>query len=151
MAKGAPWEDAPDYLVDKRGRVWSTKTNRYLKPALRNGYPFVSIRVGDKQKNVYIHRMVASIYIPNPDNLPEVNHIDRDKTNSNVSNLEWVSKHANMEHALAKSYSMRNPEGEKVFIHNMEKFCKGTELDPSSMIKVYYGKYRTHKGWTRDG
>lgn len=151
MAKGKPWEDAPEYLVDTRGRVWSTKTGRYLKPALRNGYPFVYIRVGDGYKNLYIHRMVATIYIPNPSNLPEVNHIDRDKTNPDVSNLEWVSRHENMEHACAKAYSLRNPDGDTVFIHNMEEFCRGTELDPSAMLKVYYGKYKTHKGWTRDG
>ena len=65
---------------------------RFLKPMKdRGGYLYVNLAYKGKYKSVKIHRLVATSFIDNPNNLPAVNHIDEDKTNNKVSNLEWVT------------------------------------------------------------
>ena len=67
-----------------------------LKPKRqRNGY--LKVRIGSKEMRV--HRLVALAFIPNPMNKPDVNHIDGNKENNRVENLEWVTKSENMKHA----------------------------------------------------
>ena len=82
-------------LIDSKGRekTYSEKIF-YPKPA-NNGY----LRLGYGMNRDYAHRVVAKAFIPNPNNLPQVNHIDGDKLNNNIENLEWVSAKENMEHA----------------------------------------------------
>lgn len=62
----------------------------------KKGYP--RVRIGTK--TYFIHRLVAKYFIPNPDNKPQVNHIDGIKTNNHVSNLEWVTNYENRKHAV---------------------------------------------------
>ena len=90
-----------DYYISNLGRVYSLKTNKMLT-AIDNGkgYLSVPIRLNGKQKRCYVHRLVAKAFIPNPDNLPQVNHIDGNKSNNNVNNLEWVTRKENTQHAL---------------------------------------------------
>lgn len=106
------WRDVEGYegiyQVSNLGRVRSLdrKIHNYIKPGKiltprNNGHSYFEVslhRVGHKDKHVYIHRIVAAAFIPNPDNLPEVNHIDFDKSNNAVSNLEWVSSKENKAH-----------------------------------------------------
>lgn len=65
-----------------------------------NGYKFVCLRKNENNKNHMIHRLVAKAFIPNPNNLPCVNHKDGNKQNNNVSNLEWCTCSENLKHAL---------------------------------------------------
>lgn len=74
------------------GHVKATVINKY-------GYEQVSLYRECRQKNLLVHRLVAITFIPNPKNLPEVNHKDLDKSNNKVSNLEWVSREQNLTHA----------------------------------------------------
>lgn len=85
------------YDVTREGQVINIITGYNLKPKHNTGdYCYVRM----KGKNYYIHRLVATKYIPNPDNKPQVNHIDGNKENNNVSNLEWVSAKENKTHAV---------------------------------------------------
>lgn len=63
------------------------------------GYFFVCMKEFGKRKNLLIHRLVAEAFIPNPENKPEVNHIDGNPHNNRVSNLEWVTSSENRKHA----------------------------------------------------
>ena len=83
-----------------------------LKPGKMGGnggvgnYLFVVLSKSSQHKNHYIHRLVAQVFIPNPDNLPEVDHINQNKLDNSVSNLRWCSKslnHMNKTHKLGKS------------------------------------------------
>ena len=69
-------------------RILRTRKNRY-------GYVIVNLYQEGKMKTCCIHRLVAESFIPNPDNLPDINHKDEDKTNNNVDNLEWCSRSYN--------------------------------------------------------
>lgn len=65
----------------------------------RAGYYRVGLVKNGKTKLFRVHRLVAEAFIPNPLNLPEVNHIDANKTNNAISNLEWVDRQRNIQHA----------------------------------------------------
>lgn len=96
------------YKINKIGNVFSMKTNKILKQSTAGaGYFKVSLCSGNgsgnggggKSKGKYIHRLLAINFIPNPDNLSQVDHIDRNKHNNNLDNLRWVSHLTNMRNA----------------------------------------------------
>lgn len=83
------------YQYLRKGKVLKQVINSH-------GYPCVTIKYLDgSQKVVPVHRLVAIAFIPNPDNKPQINHIDGDKTNNRVSNLEWCTAKENLKHAFA--------------------------------------------------
>lgn len=82
-----------DKLKFIKGRI--LKQDKNLK---RGGYMQVSLWKNNKSKTYKVHRIVAEAFIPNLDNLPQVNHIDGDKTNNNANNLEWVTDKENKLH-----------------------------------------------------
>ncbi len=92
----------PDrYLVSDKGEVYSVKYRIILKPQTGlGGYLFHNLRVMGEEHNVYVHRLVAMAFIPNPDSKPQVDHIDNDKTNNCVTNLHWVSPKENMNNEI---------------------------------------------------
>ena len=95
------WKDIKGYeglyQISNKGRVKSlgnnkTKKEKILKPRKCNGYFSVRLcKKGEKPKPFDIHRLVAEHFLPNPDNLPVVNHKDENKLNNNVENLEWCT------------------------------------------------------------
>lgn len=86
-----------DYEITRDGQVINKTNGHILKPQ-PNGKGY--LRVSISKKLQFIHRLVAEKYIPNPDNLPQVNHIDGNKLNNCVENLEWVSNQENRNHAV---------------------------------------------------
>lgn len=110
-----PIEENPVYLVSNYGRVrtidhpvwcrvnnsYSIRKGRFCTPTNNNSkrYWRVGVQINNKQKHLAIHRLVAKAFISNPDNLPQINHIDGDKNNNKVSNLEWCNNGYNQAHA----------------------------------------------------
>ena len=110
-----PIEENPVYLVSNYGRVrtinhpvwcrvnnsYSIRKGRFCTPTNNNSkrYWRVGVQINNRQKHLAIHRLVAKAFIPNPDNLPQINHIDGDKNNNKVSNLEWCNNGYNQAHA----------------------------------------------------
>ena len=91
----------PNYEISDLGEVRSIKNKRIRKQSVSTttGYLKVSAWLEGKTVTLAIHREVAKLYVPNPMNKPEVNHIDGNKLNNAVSNLEWVTPKENMKHA----------------------------------------------------
>ena len=89
------------YQVSNFGNIMSlnyhmTGRAELLKPSLdKGGYLHIYLYKDRKRKFFFIHRLVAETFIPNPDNLPQVNHKDEDKTNNSVDNLEWCDNKYN--------------------------------------------------------
>lgn len=90
------------YVVDESGNVFSIKSNRYIAPIMmENGYLCVHLFNGSRNgKLVRLHRVVAEAFIDNPLELEQVNHINGDKTDNRVANLEWCTADENMQHAI---------------------------------------------------
>ena len=114
-----PIEENPVYLVSNYGRVrtidhpvwcrvnnsYSIRKGRFCTPTNNNSkrYWRVGVQINNRQKHLAIHRLVAKAFIPNPDNLPQINHIDGDKNNNKVYNLEWCNNGYNQAHAWKNS------------------------------------------------
>jgi hypothetical protein len=80
-----------EYLISTRGRVKNTK-NHIMKPQLdKDGYYRIGLTTNNKQKNFIVSRLVATAFIPNPHNLPQADHINKNRTDNNVGNLRWFT------------------------------------------------------------
>ena len=94
------------YEVSDTGLVRNTSHKAILKPHIKNGY--LAINLYDKKcKHYYIHRLVAEHFIDNPLNLKYVNHIDCNKHNNKVKNLEWCTQKQNIEHSILNGLQHR--------------------------------------------
>lgn len=119
------------YQISIHGQVWSATKRDFMKPMVTDkGYLTVELRKGGHRSKARIHRLVAEAFIPNPDNLPEVNHKDGDKTNNHVSNLEWCTHSDNLKHAYQTGL-------EKVVSGEKHHWSKLTQDQAEYIRKVY--------------
>lgn len=112
-----------DYLITKDGRVFNKKWGRFLRPQ-PNGSGYLRVHIAGKMW--FVHRLVAMMYVPNPDHKPQVNHKDGNKNNNCAENLEWVTNEENSRHALNNGW-MRIEEKHQFAKLNREEvaFIKG--------------------------
>jgi hypothetical protein len=91
-----------------------------------------------------VHRLIAEEFIPNPNNYPQVNHIDKDRINNMIDNLEWCNPQQNVEHSLAKVFTIENKNGETFEIFNLTKWCKENNLHLANLHGTKSSKCRQH-------
>ncbi len=145
------------YYLTENGEVYSTRSGVLKKLSIcydRRGYPRLSVNLDNgKRKSVRIHRLVAETYIENSDNFPQVNHIDENKTNNQVSNLEWCTNKKNCQHSKCKyKWKILNIKTKEVYETNsLNNFCVKMEisciglhstLPTSKKIKPHYQNYK---------
>lgn len=126
------------YAVTSCGRVWSYRRNKFLKPQPNpKGYLRVGLCIDGKTSSKYVHRLVAESYIPNPNNYETVDHIDNDKSNNCINNLQWMERTDN----LIKS----RPEKNKIIIRCIETGEKFESLnDCTRKTGVHNGHLSEH-------
>ena len=158
------WKDIKDYeglyMVSNWGRVKSIKfgKERILKPVTNSsGYLSVKLCKDGKVKAFTVHRLVAEAFLPNPDNLPCVNHKDENKQNNNVSNLEWCNCKYNINYGTGierRSKKKSKPvlqytlDGE--FVREWESATQAEKeggFNNGHIIAVCGGKRNNHKGY----
>lgn len=103
------WRDIQgysNYQISNLGRVWSAKSQRLLKPSEKeNGYYGINLIADNgKRKKEYVHRLVALVFIDNPNNFTEVHHKDGNRANNTAENLEWSNRKEHMLHHGCKVY-----------------------------------------------
>ena len=141
------------YKVNRNDDVWSEKNKKFLKKKDSNGYLLVSAsKIGSKTASA-VHRLVALTFIPNPENKPYVNHMDCNKYNNRVDNLEWVTQNENTAHHQKKishdkkvvQYSL---DGIFIKIHNsVTEAGKSVNLSRHAINKVCIGQNQTAGGF----
>ena len=97
-------KDFIDYSVNTQGELFSHKTGepKLIKGSISQGYSHVKLSNGDTLKSTTMHRLVAETFLPKPKGKNIVNHLDGNKLNNNVSNLEWTNNYGNMKHYSEK-------------------------------------------------
>lgn len=110
MAEWVVIEEFPDYEINRDGVVRNRKSGR-LKYATQDRYSEMSFQKDRKQYIKHIHVLLARAFIPNPMDKPEVNHIDGNKNNNSLDNLEWVTRRENNLHA--RRTGLHKSDGDK--------------------------------------
>lgn len=158
--------DRFDGVHDRKGTV--------IKPNLKqNGYLQVGLRKHNTRKWFGVHRLVAIHFIENPNNKPQVNHIDGNKQNNTIENLEWVTEKENQTHAAKRGLRDNMPKGERhsnygkygensrsakpvirrdpktgeTKLYKAKILAKDEGFDVTSISKCCHGKLKTHKGY----
>ena len=96
-----PLLEGEGHFISKSGKIFSTKKNRFLSISVKkDGYCLVGLFINNKMALRYMHILLAKQFIPNPENKPEVNHIDFNKANNSLNNLEWTTHRENVMHSV---------------------------------------------------
>jgi len=96
------------YSITSFGRVWSHRRKKWLKQNNNgHGYSIVTFSVNNDRNDRKVHRLVADAFIENPDNKPQVNHKNGIKSDNCLSNLEWVTRRENQQHACDNNLNLR--------------------------------------------
>ena len=99
------------YLISDSGIVFSARTGKQIQPQInKKGYVRVELNLNGIEKKYYVHRLVAEAFIPNPDNLPCVNHKDENPRNNNADNLEWCTHEYNSNYGTCIERRVANTE-----------------------------------------
>lgn len=161
-------EEYPNYMISNLGRVKSlnynhTRREKILKPHKnKNGYLYICLSKNGVHKSLSVHRLVAKAFIPNPHNLPEVNHKDENCINNCVFNLEWCTSEYNHNYGthnerIGRANYNKNTS-KQVFQYDLENnlinvFPSGKEVqrqlgfDQSCISACCLGKLKTYKGF----
>lgn len=119
-----PIQDFDDYYISNFGNVYSKKSGflKKLIPALdgQKNYLLIGLSRNGQRHRKLVHRLVAQAFIPNPHQLPEVNHKDKNKKNNHVSNLEWCTRKENLEDSYSTMSPNRNFNKCTLFVNNEE-------------------------------
>ena len=119
-----------DYVITKQGEVIKKRNGRKVKPQ-PNGKGYLRVSIGGKLQ--FVHRLVAELYIPNPDNKMQVNHKDGNKLNNSVDNLEWVTNQENRNHAVDN------------LLHRQGENCSWAKLTQKDVEFIRSDKVMTQK------
>ena len=130
------------YTIDVNGNVYNTHTNKYLKNSIRNGYCFVTLN----GKHLSIHKLVADTFIPNIDNKPIINHIDGNKQNNSVDNLEWCTYKENASHSYKSGLTNIKKGVDNVMskLTNIEVIDIFLSTETSEYLSIKYSVHKNH-------
>lgn len=152
------WRPIPNYenyLVSSRGRVKGARKGIIMNARLRNGYPRLRIYMNgstrhDRKHHRQVHFLVATAFIPNPENKPLVNHINGIKHDNRVENLEWVTHQENVDHAVRTGLVSRklNEDGVRKIFEMKSKGASHLEIAAEvGIAKSYVGVVLAGRCW----
>lgn len=124
-----------NYTVHKDGTVIKNRNGARMSPQVRNGYLAMSFSVNNKVRRMMVHRLVAIVHVPNPNNYPDVNHLDCNKLNPDYTNLEWCTPEQNNEHAKINGLVKYGPK-----IHSQETVDAAIQMFLNNISSYDIGK-----------
>lgn len=140
------WKDIKcfegEYQISNFGnlRHFSKGEWRLRKNTNKTGWYFNVILYGKShKKSCKIHRLVAEAFIPNPENKPQVNHIDCNRQNNHIENLEWVTAKENMQHAIKNKPEFLKP------MNNYNKFIRPNKIAQYSLNEEFIEEFANAK------
>ena len=157
------WKDIKDYeglyQVSNLGRVKRITTGRVLKPLKHaDGYLMVKLSKNSIVYTKTVHRLVAEAFIPNPEHKSEINHIDENKTNNSLDNLEWMTRKENINHGtrterMSKTQSIpiiatNIKTGESKEFYGARECARQLGLTHGNITSVLKGRYKQTGGYT---
>lgn len=151
------------YAATSCGKIWSYRSKKFLKPRRqRDGYLLINLYKDGVQTTYQLHRLIARAYLKNPSNLPQINHIDGNKLNNSISNLEYCTGSYNQLHR----FKLMRERGEEIEMNNRgynakkvrcietgivynsgQECAKAMGLDASHISKCCRGVAKSHKGY----
>jgi hypothetical protein len=146
-------KDVGNYVIYSDGRIWSKYKKKFMSPFVtKRGYSYILLN----GKNRRLHRVIAECFIDNPENHPEVDHIDGNKQNNSVLNLRWVNREQNMDHAVESGFLVK---GEDVHCSKLTKediieiYTNPNKLSARQLSKKFnvysstISQIQSDKGW----
>ena len=126
------------YSVSNYGEVRNNRTGKLMKPSKNEkGYLHINLTKSGKRKAMRINRLVAQVFIPNPENKPQVNHIDFNRENNCVNNLEWVTAQENTQYSVCN----RKLQGQQKKRNNKTGERNITHYNGYYVVRIYGKKY----------
>lgn len=137
------------YQISNLGNIKNIRTGKLLKPGDGpGGYLLVDLYKNKERKSWRIHRLVAKAFIPNPQNLPQINHKDEVRTNNTVDNLEWCSAQYNMEYSQGISVLQFDKKGNLIKEWgSINKAGRENNIIPQHIWRVCQGKRKSAGGY----
>lgn len=129
-------DELTKYSISNSGKVRNDKNGKILKTNFYKGYERVDLTHDGVRKQFFIHRLVAIAFIPNPENKPEVNHKDGDKSNNYDWNLEWATNSENMIHAVQNKLWKPTNRGIKLSDDQVNMICKLLEENKLTLSEI---------------
>ena len=147
-----------NYQITDDGRVWSKTANKYLKPVDAGKYRKVTLYSEGRVAQPTIHYLVASAFVPNPENLPEINHRDENTHNNTAENLEWCSHIYNMRYGTRTQRQIDSISKEVYqytkdleLVHTYKSCTEAERENPQfnhrGISYACIGKLKTYKGY----
>ena len=144
------------YAITSCGKIWSYRSKRFLRPVTNaKGYLKVGLSKNGQKKMYFIHRLVAQAYLPNPEGLPQVDHIDNDKTHNYLNKLQWITNRDNNRKSKSKPILQYDLDGN--FIREWpsatdvgKEFRKGINNCLKGRAKTSYGYIWRYKNEEED-
>lgn len=151
-------EKCPRIEVNERGEVRYKDTGKIASTSVSStGYIQVGVWNNGKVSTFNVHRLVAEAFIPNPNNLPEVNHKDENRANCNLDNLEWCTRKYNRNYGtcnlrLAKIFGkpiigVNKATGEEIYFESLEQAGRFFGTQPQTIGRALKGKRKTSLGY----
>lgn len=127
------WKDIPGYegiyQASTTGKIYSSRAKKCLATSPRTTYPAVVLHYKGKRKSYPVHRLVAMAFLPNPNNLPQVHHIDGNHHNNNLSNLQWITREDNQSEYFNSEYFKKKFRKENMLYFMTRKGSNVREYD----------------------